>query len=109
MIKATEKNFDRISKSDQLVVMDFFATWCGPCKMLVGAIAEVEKNYKRKATFASIDIDEENELVHRFNIRSVPTLMVFKDGELIWRNSGALSAAELSAKIDGFLESRTII
>lgn len=90
-IHVTKENFENeVLKADVPVLVDFFATWCGPCKMLAPTVEMVAEEVKG-AKVCKIDIDEASELAVQYKIMSVPTLMVFKGGEVIVRNSGVIS------------------
>lgn len=95
----TMEKFEDIIKSEKPVLIDFFATWCGPCKMMHPILEEVAKSVGDKARVIKIDIDKNQELSVKYNVRSVPTLMIFKDGELKWRASGVRQGAELEQEI----------
>ena len=84
------EKFEDLIKSDKPILIDFFATWCGPCKMMHPVLEELHDKVGLK-----IDIDKNEQLAAIYNVRSVPTLMVFKNGELKWRASGVQSAAAL--------------
>lgn len=104
MIKATNQNFDNIVNSPKLVIVDFNAAWCGPCKSLGQTIAKLEVPYQNNVSFASCDIDNNGELVERFGIRSVPTMILFKDGEQVKKIVGAVSQQQLENEIKVFLQ-----
>ena len=90
----TEK-FDELLKGDKPVVCDFFATWCGPCKMLAPVMEEVGKEFEDKAVFVKVDIDENMELARRYGIMSIPLVAVFKDGEEADKSLGYITKSEM--------------
>ena len=89
------ENFEDIINSEVPVLVDFFATWCGPCKMMHPILEELHEKVGDKARIIKVDIDKNEALAVKYNVRSVPTLMVFKKGNLEWRASGVQSAASL--------------
>lgn len=92
MIELNSENFDELIK-DEVVLVDFFATWCGPCRMLSPVIEEVanEENIK----VIKVDVDKHEELAKRFGIMSIPTIMVFKNGEESFKNIGLVSKEDI--------------
>ena len=90
----TEK-FDELLKGDKPVVCDFFATWCGPCKMLAPVMEEVGKEFEDKAVFVKVDIDENMELSVRYGIMSIPLVIIFKNGEVAAKSLGYMSKSEM--------------
>lgn len=87
--------FQEIINQDKPILIDFFATWCGPCQMQGPMVDEVKQSMGNEATVIKIDIDQNRQLATQLQIRSVPTLMIFKNGELKWRQSGVFPASEL--------------
>lgn len=82
------------------VLVDFWAEWCGPCKMIAPILDEVAGTYQGKVTIAKMNVDENREIPAKFGIRGIPTLMLFKNGELAATKVGALSKAQLTAFLD---------
>lgn len=94
------ESFNDIINGDKPVLVDFFATWCGPCKMMHPVLDEVASRFSERIRVIKIDIDKNRELANAFNVRSVPTLMIFRKGEAKWRESGAMPVERLSAIIE---------
>jgi thioredoxin 1 len=89
-----------VLKSSTPVLVDYWAEWCGPCKMIAPILDEVAGSYQGKLTIAKMNVDENREVPARFGIRGIPTLMLFKDGQLAATKVGAMSKAQLTAFID---------
>ncbi len=92
-----------VLKASTPVLVDYWAEWCGPCKMIAPILDEVAKGYDGKLRIAKMNVDENRDIPAKFGIRGIPTLMLFKDGELAATKVGALSKAQLTAFIDSNL------
>lgn len=96
------EKFEDLIKSEKPVLIDFFATWCGPCQMMHPILEEVAKNVGEKARIIKIDIDKNQNLASVYNVRSVPTLMIFQNSELKWRTSGVQQAGALENELSKY-------
>lgn len=97
------EKFEEIIKSPVPVLIDFFATWCGPCKMQHPVLEELHNELGEKVRILKIDIDKNQQLSAIYHVQSVPTLMIFKDGELKWRAAGYHNAGDLKKKLEEYL------
>lgn len=103
-IAVTDSSFqDDVLNSSSPVIVDYWAEWCGPCKMIAPILDEVAGEYEGKLTVAKINIDENQETPQKYAVRGIPTLMIFKDGEVIGTKVGAMSKSQLSAFIDSVI------
>ncbi len=100
---ATNTSFDELLQSEKLVIVDFWATWCGPCRMLSPLLDEVEAEMEDKVEVVKVNVDDADEIAMRFRIMSIPTLLFFKNGEMVDRSVGAMSKSALVDKINANL------
>lgn len=97
-------NFNDIINSARPVVVDFSAEWCGPCKMMAPILKEVASNVGEKARIIKIDVDKNQEVARKYQIVSVPTIMIFKNGQTLFRQSGVIQARQLQSLIEQFAQ-----
>ncbi|MEM6841849.1 MAG: thioredoxin [Bacteroidota bacterium] len=102
-LEITDSNFNEVINSDQPVLVDFWAEWCGPCKMVAPVVDELASDYDGKAVVGKVDVDTNPEVAGKFGIRSIPTLLVFKNGEVVDKQIGAVNKSILSQKLDAQL------
>ncbi|MEP7312943.1 MAG: thioredoxin [Pseudomonadota bacterium] len=96
--EVTEASFEaEVVKSTDLVLVDFWATWCGPCKMIAPLLDEAASRYAGRLKIAKVNVDEQGQLPARFNVRSIPTLMLFRNGQPVATKVGAVSGAQIDA------------
>lgn len=89
------ETFKDVISGNQLVLVDFFATWCQPCKMMHPVLERVKHELGDKIRIIKIDVDKHQQTAYQYGIRSVPTLMIFKNGKILWRQSGSMTEANL--------------
>lgn len=99
-IEITDANFDQIINTDKPVLVDFWAEWCGPCKMIGPLVEELAGEYEGVAVIGKLDVDNNPNISAKFGIRSIPTLLVFKNGEIVDKQVGAVSKGVLAQKLD---------
>jgi len=102
-IEITDSSFDEVIKSEQPVLVDFWAEWCGPCKMIGPIVEELAGEFEGKVTIGKLDVDANQGISGRFGIRSIPTLLIFKGGEVVDKVVGVVSKSELADKLEAQL------
>ena len=102
-VEINDSNFNEVINSDKPVLVDFWAEWCGPCKMIAPVVDELANDYDGKAVVGKVDVDSNPEVAGKFGIRSIPTLLVFKNGEVVDKQVGAVNKSVLSQKLDAQL------
>jgi thioredoxin 1 len=98
-IELNDSNFDQIIASDKPVLVDFWAEWCGPCKMIGPVVEELAGDYEGKAVVGKLNVDENPQTAAKFGIRSIPTLLVFKGGQIVDKQIGAVPKSVLNQKL----------
>lgn len=98
------ETFNDVISADAIILVDFFAAWCQPCKMMHPVLEQVKAVLGDKIRIIKIDVDKHGDIAGGYNIRSVPTLMLFRRGEVLYRQSGAMSKADLLSLLEPFLE-----
>ena len=102
IIHVSDESFDKeVLQSSQPVLIDYWAEWCGPCKMIAPALEEIAEDYSDRLTVAKLNIDDNPETPPKYGIRGIPTLMIFKNGNVEATKVGAVSKSQLTAFIDG--------
>jgi thioredoxin 1 len=102
--EVNDSNFDEVViKSDKPVVVDFWAEWCGPCRMIAPMIEEISKEFEGKAIVAKCDVDNSPGVASRFGIRNIPTVLFFKDGKVADKQVGAVPKASFVAKLNALI------
>lgn len=100
---ATNANFAEMLSDSRPVMVDFWATWCGPCRALAPTVEEVAQEYDGKAVVAKCNVDESDEIAMKYSIRNIPTLLFFKGGQVVDKLVGNVPKSEITAKLDALL------
>jgi thioredoxin 1 len=104
IVHVTDASFDSdVVKAEKPVLLDFWAEWCGPCKMIAPMLGEIADEYQGKVTIAKLNIDDNPKTPQRFNVRGIPTLILFKNGQVEGQKVGALRKSDLAAFLDSKL------
>ena len=103
-VKVESKNFETVINSDKPVLLDFWAAWCGPCRAIGPTIEELANEYEGKAIVGKVNVDENPELAIKYNIRSIPALVYFKDGEVVGRTVGVASKGQIAQNLESLVE-----
>lgn len=100
------EKFNNVISGDKLVLVDFFATWCQPCKMMHPILEQVKSVLGDRVRVIKIDVDKQGYTASKYQIQSVPTLMMFRNGKVLWRRSGVVQKGELLSTIESFLKNK---
>ena len=102
-LEITDKTFEELLNSDKPLVVDFWAEWCGPCRMISPIIDELSSEYEGRVNIGKVDVDSNDEIVSQFGVRNIPTILFFKNGAVVDKQVGAATKAALTAKVDALL------
>jgi len=103
VLEITDEKFDEVLKSDKLVVVDFWAEWCGPCRMMSSIVDELAEDFAEKCVVGKVDCDANPEVCNKYGIRNIPTILFFKNGEIVDKQLGASPKQLMVDKITALL------
>ena len=103
IITGTNENFNEVINGELPVLVDFWATWCGPCRMIAPFVEQLADEYEGKVAFMKVNVDEQPELCEKYRVSSIPNLILFKDGDVVEQSAGARPKALIAAMIDQVL------
>jgi thioredoxin 1 len=104
IVTVTDENFEeKVLKSDQPVLVDYWAEWCGPCKMIAPALEEIAREYTGRVIVAKLNIDDNIKIPHKYGIRGIPTLMLFKNGDVEGTRVGAMTKSQLASFLENIV------
>ena len=103
-LQITDANFEELLGTGKPMVLDFWAEWCGPCRMVSPIIDELAQEYERRVTSGKMNVDENDDVVGRFGIRNIPTVIFFKNGEMVDKIVGATSKDKFKEKVENLLK-----
>ncbi len=102
-LEITDENFEALLNAGKPMVLDFWAEWCGPCRIVSPIIDELADEYEGRVTVGKMDVDNNNDVVSQFGVRNIPTVLFFKDGKLVDKQVGATQKSVFAAKIEALL------
>jgi thioredoxin 1 len=102
-VKITTENFESYKNGDLPLVVDLWATWCGPCRMIAPIVTELANEYDGKIVVGKCDVEENDDITMEFGVRNIPTILFFKSGELVDKHVGAITKGDLQKKFDALL------
>lgn len=103
-LEVTDAGFDELLNSDKPIVLDFWAEWCGPCRMVGPIVDELATEYEGRVTIGKVDVDNNDEITSKYGIRNIPTILFIKNGEVVDKQVGAAQKALLVEKVENLLK-----